>query len=164
MHFRYSRPEPDDRFDSVGRVDLNLLQSLMEVKQREFYLCGPEPFLRSLQAGLVAAGVASEQIYFETFGSPFQTEEEFHCKVEFHDSGSTAVWSGGTLLELAEKAGLKAPFSCRTGACGECRTGLLSGGVEYIRKPSFSVPDGEVLLCSARPSSERLVLLDDWKG
>lgn len=163
-HFRYSRPGSHDRFDSVGRVDLNLLQSLMELKQCEFYLCGPEPFLRSVHAGLVATGVASEQISFETFGSPFQTEEEGHCMVEFHDSGSTAVWSGGTLLELAEKAGLRAPFSCRTGACGECRTRLLSGGVEYIRKPSFSVPEGEVLLCSARPSSERLVLLDDWKG
>jgi len=161
-HFRYSRPGPDDRFDSVGRVDLRLLQSLMNLKQYELYLCGPEPFLRRLYEGLLAAGVSSEHVHFESFGSPFLAEEGGHCTVEFQDSGSTAVWSGGTLLELAEKTGLRAPYSCRSGACGECRTRLISGEIKYIRKPSYSVPEGEVLLCSARPSSERLVLSDDW--
>lgn len=161
-HFRYSRPAPDDRFDSVGRIDIELLQSLIDLKQCEFYLCGPEPFLRGTYEGLVAAGVLSEHVHFESFGSPFLAEEAEQCTVEFQESGSIALWNGGTLLELAEKAGLKAPFSCRAGACGECRTKLLSGGVEYVRKPSFPVSEGEVLLCSAKPSTERLALSDDW--
>lgn len=71
--------------------------------------------------------------------------------VEFHTSRKVVTWKGGSLLELAEQNGIPAPFSCRTGSCGACRTPIVSGRVEYPRRPSFPVADGEVLLCSARP-------------
>jgi ferredoxin-NADP reductase/predicted pyridoxine 5'-phosphate oxidase superfamily flavin-nucleotide-binding protein len=151
VHFRYSRPNPNDRFDSVGRIDRELLQSLLRLDSYDFYLCGPSAFLQTLFEGLKDLGVPTERIRFETFGAAVEVAEVEKREVEFRRSGKIVTWEGGSLLELAEKAGISAPSSCRSGACGSCSARLFSGEVDYLRKPSFPVAEGEALLCSARP-------------
>ncbi len=151
VHFRYSQPEPDDRYDSVGRIDREFLQSVLPFGNCDFYLCGPQGFLHSLYNDLKALGVPKEQIRFETFGSSIQLEAVEKRSVEFRSSHRVVTWEGGSLLELAEKNGIAAPFSCRSGACGACSQRVLSGKVEYLRKASFEALDGQALLCSTRP-------------
>jgi uncharacterized protein len=157
-HFRYSRPLAGDRFDSTGHVDVDLLQSILPVHECDLYLCGPTSFLESLYKGLRKLGVTKERIHFETFGASLVTEQQEQRSVEFRRSQKSSLWNGGTLLELAEDAGIRPPFSCRSGACGACSVRLLSGKVEYIRQPSFPVSQGEALLCSAKPLSDDVVL------
>ena len=162
IHFRYSQPEDGDRYDSTGRVDVELLQSLLPFGNYDFYLCGPASFLKSLYDGLRSLGVPREQIRFESFGTPLELEQAAKQSVEFRSSGKTVDWEGGSLLELAEKNGISAPFSCRGGACGACRQRVLSGEVEYTRTPTFELNEGEVLLCSARPDpdSDEILSID----
>ena len=73
--------------------------------------------------------------------------------VRFAASGVGAEWSPdqGTLLDLAEAAGLSPASSCRSGICGTCATRLKSGAVDYIEAPSAPRGDDEVLICCATP-------------
>ncbi len=80
-------------------------------------------------------------------------------EVVFARSGVTAAWTeaSGSLLELAEAAGLNPAFSCREGICNTCRCGLAEGMVEYTSDPLDPPPAGQALICCSRPSG-RIVL------
>jgi nitric oxide dioxygenase len=71
-HFRYDAPLPQDLdqhcCDSVGLVDLALLQEILPSNDAEFYFCGPRPFMTGIYRGLLEWGVAESQIHFEFFG------------------------------------------------------------------------------------------------
>ena len=72
LHVAYSRPLPADeaggRFDSRGRIDGALLESLVPGLEADFYLCGPAGFMAGVQDDLEARGVATERIHTESFG------------------------------------------------------------------------------------------------
>jgi ferredoxin len=75
--------------------------------------------------------------------------------VRFAASQVEAEWTAdkGTLLELAEAAGLHPNFGCRAGICGTCATRLSCGAVDYVEEPVAPRGDGEVLICCATPRS-----------
>jgi ferredoxin-NADP reductase/predicted pyridoxine 5'-phosphate oxidase superfamily flavin-nucleotide-binding protein len=153
IHFRYSQPEAGDRCDSVGRLDMELLQSVLPFGNYDFYLCGPRDFLKLFYTGLKSTGVPVGQIRFETFGPMVDLEPVEEQKVEFRGSRKVVGWTGGSLLDLAEANGIAAPFSCRSGACGACSRRVISGKVEYFRSTSFQAAPDHALLCSARPGA-----------
>jgi ferredoxin-NADP reductase/predicted pyridoxine 5'-phosphate oxidase superfamily flavin-nucleotide-binding protein len=72
LHVAYSRPLPEDEarggFDSRGRIDGALLESLVPGLEGDFYLCGPAGFMADVQESLEAGGVPSERIHTESFG------------------------------------------------------------------------------------------------
>jgi ferredoxin len=49
-------------------------------------------------------------------------------------------------------------WSCRTGVCHTCTTGLLSGTVDYEPAPLEPPGADDALICCARPQTE--VVLD----
>lgn len=73
--------------------------------------------------------------------------------VVFARSGASAQWrdAAGSLLELAEEAGLAPEFSCRAGICNTCRCKIVEGDVTYFEDPLDPPPAGEVLICCSRP-------------
>jgi ferredoxin-NADP reductase/ferredoxin len=73
--------------------------------------------------------------------------------VTFRKSGRAASWDGsaGSLLELAESAGLTPDFSCRAGLCSTCKCTLVSGEVAYFEDPLDPPEAGKVLICCSRP-------------
>lgn len=170
VHIRFSRPDADDRpgetHDSVGRIDLALLKSVLPFDDYDFYLCGPAGFMQSLYDGLIGLGVREERIHFESFG-PATVLKHDHAApppgpiaegpvlVRFAASGAEVEWSPskGTLLELAEAAGLSPDFGCRSGICGTCATRITCGTVDYVEEPVGPRADGEVLICCATPRS-----------
>ncbi|MFT4769434.1 MAG: ferredoxin-NADP reductase [Glaciecola sp.] len=166
VHTAYSRPRIEDRvgrdFNAVGRVNIDLLRSVLPFDDFDFYLCGPGEFMQSLYTDLRNAQVPDERIRFEAFGpstvkrSMPKTEPEENAQplsVEFAQSGIVAQWTpaSGTLLELAEANGIDAAYSCRSGVCGACATKLDTGNVDYVEQPAAELASGEVLICSARP-------------
>jgi ferredoxin-NADP reductase/predicted pyridoxine 5'-phosphate oxidase superfamily flavin-nucleotide-binding protein len=72
LHVAYSRPQPDDvskrRFDTRGRIDGALLQSLVPDLAGDYYLCGPAAFMAAVQDDLEQRGVTPERIHSESFG------------------------------------------------------------------------------------------------
>ncbi|MEP5123981.1 2Fe-2S iron-sulfur cluster-binding protein, partial [Sulfitobacter pontiacus] len=83
-----------------------------------------------------------------------------NAEVEFRASGTTVAWDAaqGSLLQLAENAGLEPAFTCRTGICNACKCRLISGEVEYVEEPLEMPRAGEVLICCSRPKGS--VVLD----
>ncbi|MBK1836716.1 pyridoxamine 5'-phosphate oxidase family protein [Azospirillum sp. YIM B02556] len=155
-------------YDAAGRIDMALLTRFLPFDDYDFYLCGPPSFTQALYDGLRSRNIGDGRIHAEAFGPsslkrtadagaavavrpPPSTKP---VSVAFLDSMKEDRWTpaSGTLLELAEARGLTPEFSCREGTCGTCRTKLLKGAVTYVREPTASIADGEVLICSAVPA------------
>jgi ferredoxin-NADP reductase len=166
-HVRYSRPRPEDRrgpdFDEVGRIDLDALVGLGVPRDAHFYLCGPSAFLRELTAALLGWGADPERLQREVFGpEPREDAPDPHPppgppgrgpEVAFSRSGLTTAWDDryGSLLELAEACDVPADWSCRTGVCHRCESGLVEGAVVYEPEPLDDPAPGQLLLCCSRP-------------
>lgn len=170
----YSAPGPEDNLGDTnsteGRLSVDALARLLPFGGYQFYLCGPESFMRSLYAGLREIGVDRSHIHYEFFGAGELGEPNEPAKlspaavlpesalIAFTSSGIEAEWTNqsGTLLEAAEAAGLKPSYNCRSGKCGSCTTRLISGSVHYPRQPAITPADGEVLICCAVPATEHV--------
>jgi len=178
VHVRYSAPRPQDisgrDYDSAGRIDAELLRSLLPLDNYDVYLCGPAGFMQSMYDILLELGVRDERIRWEAFGPARlerrgrresaadrrQLEPARAATVEFRASRRTIAWdhSRGTLLDLAEASGIDAPWGCRSGACGTCAARVLDGVVTYSAPPAAEHSEGLALTCSAVPASARLTL------
>jgi ferredoxin-NADP reductase len=173
----YSRPAageaPGERFDAVGRLGIETIQSAGVPVDAEYYLCGPEAFMRTLSAGLTAHGVPPDQINTETFGpiavaapgivgavarAPHQPDGPpgDGPVVTFARSGLTVAWepSYSTLLDFAEACDVPVGFGCRTGVCHYCETEMLTGEVTYKVDPLEPPAEGHVLMCCTEPRTE----------
>jgi len=79
--------------------------------------------------------------------------------VAFARSGITVAWDAkfGSLLELAEACDVPVRWSCRTGVCHTCLTGLISGSLSYAPEPLERPAPGNVLVCCSQPDSNLIV-------
>ena len=142
----------------------------------DYYLCGPAAFMSDLTAGLAALGVAPDHIHTELFGArPSLTpgiaaspRTPVHVPVgasgsgpmvSFARSGLNVHWgpSYASLLELAEACDVPVRWSCRTGVCHNCESGLVAGEVSYAPDPLDPPADGNVLICCSRPQSDVVI-------
>jgi ferredoxin-NADP reductase/MOSC domain-containing protein YiiM len=166
-HVRCSRPRAEDRqgrdHDAAGRIDLESLLALGVPRTADFFLCGPSAFLRGLTAALLGWGVEPARLHREVFGpEPREGAPDPHPPpgppgggpaVAFNRSGLTVSWDEryDSLLELAEACDVPADWSCRTGVCHRCESGLVDGAVDYRLEPLDDPAPGQVLLCCALP-------------
>jgi ferredoxin-NADP reductase/MOSC domain-containing protein YiiM/ferredoxin len=173
----YSKPEdgdqPEKDYDVQGHLNLSLLEQRNVLKTADFYLCGPATFLADFTAALKAWGIADSCIHSETFGSgssmtpgiasitpspPHPPAETVGAgpKVSFTRSGLTVPWNSryGSLLEFAEACDIPVRWSCRTGVCHSCESGLIGGRITYAPEPLDRPSEGNVLICCSTPLSE----------
>jgi ferredoxin-NADP reductase/MOSC domain-containing protein YiiM len=173
----YSRPDGADaahaEHELEGRLDLDTLKHAAVPADADYYLCGPDGFMRAIGAALTANGVAPERIATEVFGvvaayasgivqsghrEPHEPDGPPGTGplVTFARSNVEVPWNDRfpSLLDLAEACDVPVSFGCRNGTCHNCESGLLAGEVDYFIEPLESPPEGRVLVCSTRPSSE----------
>ncbi len=177
----YSSPAPEDRlgvdFDARGHLDMAGLRELGAPRDADFYICGPPTFLSDLTAGLAGWGVAASNIHTEIFGSgPSRTPgiaasprpQQPHPppgatdtgpRVSFARSGLEVRWGSTfqSLLELAEACDVPVRWSCRTGVCHTCETGLVAGAVTYRPDPIDAPAAGNVLICCCQPQGDIVI-------
>jgi len=68
-YFVYDEPRPQDRPHAVGRVDAALLADQLPAdRDVDLYFLGPKPFMQSVHAASLAAGVAPTRLRWEFFG------------------------------------------------------------------------------------------------
>ena len=82
-------------------------------------------------------------------------------QISFARSGIAPRWSASayqSILELAEACDVPVRWSCRTGVCHNCESGLVAGSVDYAPDPLDAPADGNVLICCARPQQD--IVLD----
>lgn len=176
----YSRPGATDRsemdFDATGHVDTAVLERIGVSRDSDFYLCGPSSFLEDMRDGLRNWGVSAEHIHVEIFGAlegitpgMARLDHTPHLPpgqpgsgpaVSFARSGITVAWDRkfGSLLELAEACDVPVRWSCRTGVCHTCMTGLIGGSITYNPEPLERPASRNVLVCCSQPNAN--VVLD----
>jgi ferredoxin-NADP reductase/MOSC domain-containing protein YiiM/ferredoxin len=167
----YSRPNDHDTgYDLRGRLDLSTLELPQDA---DFYVCGPDAFMRAAGAALTARGVAPERVATEAFGAvavhrsgivngdarpphPPDGAPGTGPAITFVRSSLTIPWDErfGNLLDFAEACDVPVGFGCRNGVCHNCESGLLSGAVNYDPDPLEPPDDGRILVCCSRPQSE----------
>ena len=79
---------------------------------------------------------------------------------------SFACDDGETILAAAMRAELMIPYGCRNGACGTCKTRILSGSVNYGHYQASTLTDTEkqqnlALMCVATPLTDVAVEIRD---
>jgi len=171
----YSKPSTTDQvgadFDVPGHIEAALLERIGVPQNSDFYLCGPTSFLRDMRGGLGAWGVLAENVHTEIFGAlesitpgMAQVVHTPHLPqgppgsgppVSFARSGITAAWDPkfASLLELAEACDVPVRWSCRTGVCHTCMTGLIGGSITYNAEPLERPGPGNVLVCCSQPNA-----------
>jgi ferredoxin-NADP reductase/MOSC domain-containing protein YiiM len=179
-HVCYSKPSPADKpgqdYDAEGRLDPSALGALGVPRDADFYLCGPPRFMEEMTAGLATWGVSAAQVHEEIFagiaasnpgivgrGQPAPhlpgDDPKTGPLVSFARSGVAAHWSPKhrSLLELAEACDVPVRWSCRTGVCHSCESGLISGSVAYDPAPLDPPAEGNVLTCCSRPHGDVVI-------
>lgn len=176
----YSRPGPGDKmgenFDAAGHLSLSVFREAGVPREADVYLCGPNRFMAKMKEMLVTLGVAPERIHLEIFNgsesmtpgivgaatrAPHSPSDEANTGplVSFARSGIAAHWkpSYQSILELAEACDVPVRWSCRTGVCHNCESGLISGAVSYGPEPLQAPADGNILICCSQPRDNVVV-------
>ena len=177
----YSRPGSrdmmDEDFDAVGRLSRSVLDKVGIASEADAYLCGPAPFMADMKVALTDLGVAPERVHTEIFngGQPMNPgfvstvaqlphpptgDADTGPLVSFARSGIAAHWNTSahqSILELAEACDVPVRWSCRTGVCHNCESGLVSGAVAYGPEPLDQPADGNLLICCSQPTSDVVI-------
>jgi ferredoxin-NADP reductase/ferredoxin len=171
----YSRPGSRDKmgedFDITGHSSRSVFDEAGVPREADVYLCGPNLFMADMKTVLSAFGVAPERIHIEIFNgsepmtpgvvgavtkAPHLPTDDANTGplVSFARSGIAAHWKGSAyqnILELAEACDIPVRWSCRTGVCHSCESGLVSGEVVYGPEPLEKPAYGNVLVCCSQP-------------
>jgi 3-ketosteroid 9alpha-monooxygenase subunit B len=143
-------------------------------KDGEFYVCGPGPFMDTVERALEVEGVDPARIHIERFVSPPDPDQLEAAAAETAKSAGVAdapafisvfldgkahevpYEKGQTVLLATQKAGLQPPFSCTDGFCGCCMAKVEAGSVKMINNDFLSqkeMDEGWVLTCQSVPTS-----------
>jgi ferredoxin-NADP reductase/MOSC domain-containing protein YiiM len=170
----YSRPGPGDvqgrDYQRPGRLSASVLAGLGLPGDADAYICGPAAFMAEMSAALAEVGLDGARVHTEIFGAaPSQTPGIAAAaarpphppagspgdgpEVAFARSGLTVRWDRGygSLLELAEACDVPVRWSCRTGVCHTCETGVMSGAISYAPDPVDEPAAGSTLICCSQP-------------
>ncbi|MGW4650712.1 molybdopterin-dependent oxidoreductase [Kitasatospora sp. NPDC004289] len=164
----YARPRPGQDLrgrdhDREGFPSADDIEPGLLARRARFYLCGPEPMLRALTAGLRERGVPAFEVFSERFRAArreVELPEDARFTVTFARSGRNAEWTArsGSLLDLGERAGVAMASGCRAGQCESCACTVLEGRVGHLVETSEELPEGTALTCQAVPCGD--VVLD----
>jgi ferredoxin-NADP reductase/MOSC domain-containing protein YiiM len=177
----YSRPGPGDKlvedFDAAGHLSRSAFDKVGVPPDADIYLCGPTRFMAEMKVTLASLGVEPNRIHVEIFNGgesmtpgvvptatrvshPPGDDANTGPLVSFARSGIAAHWKASayqSILELAEACDVPVRWSCRTGVCHNCESGLVSGEVVYGPEPLDKPADGNILVCCSQPIGDVVI-------
>jgi ferredoxin-NADP reductase/MOSC domain-containing protein YiiM/ferredoxin len=179
-YISYSRPGPQDRpgvdFDAPGHIAIDALEKLGVPRDGDFYLCGPAAFMRDLSAGLAAWGVSDDRVHTEIFGpgksiTPGVVAAPHAAphppagalgpgpRISFARSNLNVCWDSkfSNLLDFAGACDVPVRWSCRSGVCHTCESGLISGRINYEPEPLEPPGPGNLLICCSQPKGDVVI-------
>jgi len=166
-----------DDFDATGHLSRSVFDEIGIPPGADVYCCGPTRFMADMKEALAALDVAPERIHFEIFNGsesmtpgvvgaatraphPPRDDADTGPLVSFARSGIAAHWKASayqSILELAEASDVPVRWSCRTGVCHNCESGLVSGAVAYEPQPLEKPAGGNLLVCCSQPTGDIVI-------
>lgn len=181
-HF-YLSGEKIDGFEN-GRLDKAAISEIIKqdldiLKADGFFLCGPEEMIKAGVDTLKLFGVPTEKIHYELFTTPtimasntvsevsnFSGESNVKVILDGEEIEFKLKAKGKAILDILDKEGFDAPYSCRGGVCCSCKAKIIKGKATMTMNYALTdeeVKDGYILTCQAHPASEELVVSFDAK-
>lgn len=165
-----------------GRLDKSAISEIIKkdldiLKADAFYLCGPEEMIKAGVDTLKMFGVSDAKIHFELFTTPtIMASKSTESTNDFKGESTVKVIldgesiefklksDGKPVLDILDKEGLDAPYSCRGGVCCSCKAKVLEGKATMKMNYALTeeeVAEGYVLTCQTHPASEKVVISFD---
>ena len=158
----------------TGFISADIIKKLVpDWADVTYYVSGPQPMYDFLDGQFASMGIREKQIRKEEYGeTPDITKSPLYPKGHENETFKITVRFGlderiidakatDTVVVSLEKAGLAPDTHCRSGACGWCRSLLISGEV-WQRPQSDGVRSsdkdyGYFHPCSAYPMSDLVI-------
>jgi ferredoxin-NADP reductase len=125
------------------------------------YTCGPAGMIEAVARTARAAGWTDSHIHHEEFTAP-PVGHAFDAHLASSDL-TVHVPPDRSLLEAIEAVGVRAPYLCRGGVCGECETDVLDLEGELVHNDHWLSTEQKagcrkIMPCVSRARCTRLVL------
>lgn len=131
----------DERIDGAS-----LDQRVPDLAERETWLCGPSGFMDAAEP--LIASRSSAPLHREQFAASRRASAQGLGSVQFLNSDIAVSGEQGSLLDIAESAGLKPAYGCRMGICHACKCRITEGTVRDLRTDRVrQVRDTDIQLC-----------------
>lgn len=168
--------DPIIRFTERGRLSNittePLINRILKYKKDDavFLLCGPFAYMRMLNFTIGLMHFKKENIKRENYlpevmrsgHIALQTFPDRNIAIEIYgEKHILFVPSGENILDAGLRKGLKLPYSCKGGVCGNCAA-LCKGGKVYMSINEVltdnDIQQGWVLTCTGYPETDNIVI------
>lgn len=174
----FSRERTDASINE-GRIDeaklLRLSKLIDYATVDEFFICGPEEMIFTVNDFLTNLGAGKEKIHFELFTTPTKKNiavmdaapedaEEgaaLTIKIDGLSHDLKLGYNEKNILDAGLDEGIDLPYACKGGVCCSCRAKLLEGEVEMEVNYGLEddeILDGYILTCQSHPRTPRVVV------
>lgn len=85
--------------------------------------------------------------------------------IELDGKEHTIQVGSETILEAALKAGIDAPFSCRSAICSTCMAQIVEGEVKMDQNHVLTdeeLEEGFIVSCQSHPTTDRIKITYDY--
>ncbi|WP_117879733.1 ferredoxin--NADP reductase [Aureibaculum luteum] len=167
VQYVFSQHQEEDTL--FGRIDISVLNFILDNKCKDlkfddYFLCGPELMINLIKSSLIEKGVKEKNVHFELFSTNVDEKEgdaniegKTIVKVMLDDEEHTFEMDRGkTILEVALKKGLDAPYSCQGGICSTCLAQVTEGKAMMDKNAILTdgeIEEGLILTCQAHPTT-----------
>lgn len=163
-----------------GRIDADkcsqLFQKLINISTiDEFFICGPEQMIHSVNRFLIDQQIDEKKIHFELFTTPGEQLQSAKKEsdttaasgelakvtvlLDGKSSSFTLNYHGDSILNAALDQGMDLPYACKGGICSSCKAKLVTGTVEMDANYALEkdeLAQGFILTCQSHPRSAEL--------
>lgn len=171
----YTEEDTDDIL-TKGRITkekaISILNKFGLTNADEFYICGPEEMIFSVEKSLEEIGVNKDNVNFELFTTPtllaseennnsFEGDAKIIVIYDDEETEFTLNSKGDTILDAAMENDVDVPFSCKGAVCCTCKAIVTKGKAVMTANYSLTedeVEEGYILTCQAHPASEEVVV------
>ena len=158
----------------TGRISRSMLEVIApDFAQREILCCGPAAYMDAVRKILKEAGFDMQYYHEESFAMPGAPTPEESIALEelasssdtvnvtFSRSGKQVSCSGNeTIMEAANKVGIRIPNACLFGMCGTCKVMKQEGVVNLAQNGGITQSDIDqdyILACCTKPLGDVVI-------
>lgn len=152
-------------FDDGDATQKLNAQSLLDTPQPDthVYVCGPSGFMAHVLDTAEEHQWSAAQLHREYFAaSAIDASNDGSFEVEINSTGQVVeIPADKSVIQVLDGLNIEIPFSCESGICGTCLTGVLAGEPDhrdFFLTEDEQAQNDQFTPCCSRSKSARLVL------